>query len=477
LAEINWRKEFPTYDYDAEKGRDIILEEYKASSKVLEAEERVFASATSIAAVLGALFVSLAVGALSKIAEDLSGDFRSPGYYLFFFLILFACSIVILKTFADRRVSIVYSERKIVVLRRMLGVDYGGISLILPRGRLEGEGEPMRIRFFSGWMSVSTFPCLIISGASSVFFFYGLVQASNVTALSEGVALWQAPWVPVLFSMVYFVLLCIVFRYFLLERHESLMLAGIRFAARIVGLKLVDSFEQVIYLAKLAVVETARLKVDSKEFKRILVFVEDKQFFSHPGVSRQGLCRALLSNIGLGRRTGGSTITQQLVRSLFVVDQAARLRKIFEIALALSFDLIVDKSEQLDFYVSSVRYDYGVFGLIEAQKKFFGSIVKDMSPAQSFFLVERISNIRGLILTDKIAYTVGRACAARMLSREDVLELCDIYMRASSQGLIGAVDAAFQAKLLAVTDPTYESRGGISYYIDIIKRSLRSRIG
>jgi penicillin-binding protein 1A len=169
----------------------------------------------------------------------------------------------------------------------------------------------------------------------------------------------------------------------------------------------------------------------------MLTFIEDRTFFKHPGISLRALARAFLGLIRVKRRSGGSTITQQLVRTLFVHQQQKLIRrKVVEILLAIWFNGIFPKDEQLELYLASVRFERGVFGVIEAMRHFWGKIIPLPSPAESFFLIERVSNIHSDLLSDKIIQTIKSAMASRMLIGDDVRDLITLYRGAVALGKI-----------------------------------------
>lgn len=196
-----------------------------------------------------------------------------------------------------------------------------------------------------------------------------------------------------------------------------------------------------IYKAQLAKLELVRLRYNLEVFKRVLIAVEDKEFYQHHGVSYRGLVRMILSCVGIGRRSGGSTITQQLVRTLFIrdLDKTAR-RKLVEIFLALWFDRCFDKDSQLHLYAASVRFDRGVMGLPAATKHFTGKAVKFPKEELSFFMVERLSNIKASFLSAKIRATTSQLIRDRVLLCEHLETIIKIYREALRKGILQGVD-------------------------------------
>jgi penicillin-binding protein 1A len=207
--------------------------------------------------------------------------------------------------------------------------------------------------------------------------------------------------------------------------------------ARALGLKLVETIEYVIYRAILGKHELHRLSIDLTIAKKILVHIEDKEFFTHSGVSSRGLGRLLLSVLRRRRRSGGSTITQQLVRTLFIADHSKLFRrKAIEILLALWFNKVFTKNDQLEMYFSSVRFDVNVFGIAAALKHFFGEVSSTVSAAEAFFLIERISNVRSRLLVEKVDQTLRGAVAAGLLDQAQARDALRLYANAAGSGRI-----------------------------------------
>ncbi|MBI4473601.1 MAG: transglycosylase domain-containing protein [Acidobacteria bacterium] len=137
------------------------------------------------------------------------------------------------------------------------------------------------------------------------------------------------------------------------------------------------------------------------------------------------------------RKYGGSTITQQLVRTLFIADPTKLVRrKLVEITLALWFHRVCTKPLQLELYLASVRFDAGIAGLPAAIRYFFGSLKKSLSSAEAFFLIERISNIHSRLLVEKIDQMIRAAVAAELLKMEDVTRVIELYDAAVRTGKI-----------------------------------------
>ena len=104
-----------------------------------------------------------------------------------------------------------------------------------------------------------------------------------------------------------------------------------------------------------------------------MVAVEDRRFYSHPGVDPIGLLRALSVRVERGRWVqGGSTITQQLARNIFLTNVRTFGRKFREAILALALERRFSKQEILEPYLNPVYFGGGAYGIDAASRKFFG---------------------------------------------------------------------------------------------------------
>ncbi|MEX0734326.1 MAG: biosynthetic peptidoglycan transglycosylase [Steroidobacteraceae bacterium] len=423
-----WRQHFPTYHF---QDRDIALEEYRFATKTLEGEERVFLNATNFSVVLGAALGSLALGSLEKLTDSFAAVVSEAVILAIIALLAAGFAVLSLRYLADRHKSVVFAARKVIVLRRMLGMRYGDLQLVLPNWRIEGADEPLVIRLFPGWHTYVSYPCYAIAGITSVVAFFVFVTLVESLAVVDAESTIDSVSLAVAGAASLFVILCWLYRLSLLDTHERVGLLLAQWIAHVMRLSLVKNVEYVIYRATLGTYELQRLNVDLSLAKKILVHIEDKEFFRHSGVSMRGLGRLALSVFGRRRRSGGSTITQQLVRTLFIVDQSKLVRrKLVEILLARWFNKVLTKDSQLAMYLASVRFDRHIYGFAAAMNYYFGRISKTPLASEAFFLIERVSNVRSRMLVEKIDQTMRGVIAVGLLSREEARETVELYAAA-----------------------------------------------
>lgn len=110
---------------------------------------------------------------------------------------------------------------------------------------------------------------------------------------------------------------------------------------------------------------------------------EDRSFFTHTGISLRGIIRSALHNLRRGRIVqGASTITQQLVKLLFLDHERTFKRKIHEQLIALIVEYQYTKEQILQAYLNNIYCGCGIYGVHAASQRFFQCDVKDLSPAQ-----------------------------------------------------------------------------------------------
>ena len=104
-----------------------------------------------------------------------------------------------------------------------------------------------------------------------------------------------------------------------------------------------------------------------------MIAVEDKRFRSHPGVDPIGVARSFKVRISSGRwKQGGSTITQQLARNIFLNNKRTFARKLQEAVLALALEWKFSKDQILELYLNRVYFGGGSYGIDAASRTFFG---------------------------------------------------------------------------------------------------------
>jgi penicillin-binding protein 1A len=117
-----------------------------------------------------------------------------------------------------------------------------------------------------------------------------------------------------------------------------------------------------------------------KALREAIIATEDARFYSHYGVDPMGIARAVYQNFRRGRIVeGGSTITQQLAKVLFLTPDRSLERKLKEAVLALELERRYSKDRILEMYLNQIYFGHGAFGVEAAARTFFGKSVTELS--------------------------------------------------------------------------------------------------
>jgi len=118
-----------------------------------------------------------------------------------------------------------------------------------------------------------------------------------------------------------------------------------------------------------------------------IVATEDRRFYKHSGVDLRSIARALYRDIrSMGYAEGGSTITQQLAKNMFLPTDKTIKRKVSEAAYALKIELSYSKDEILVMYVNNIYYGAGQYGIQRAAETYFNKDTKDLNLEESALL-------------------------------------------------------------------------------------------
>ena len=140
------------------------------------------------------------------------------------------------------------------------------------------------------------------------------------------------------------------------------------------------------------------------------IAVEDRRFYSHPGVDPLGIARSVLIRYERGRWIqGGSTITQQLARNVFLNNQKKFGRKFREAILALALERKFSKEQVLELYLNKVYYGGGAYGIDAAARKFFGHGANTLNLAEAAVIAGLVKAPSNYSPTADAQAAVGRA--------------------------------------------------------------------
>jgi penicillin-binding protein 1A len=132
---------------------------------------------------------------------------------------------------------------------------------------------------------------------------------------------------------------------------------------------------------------TLTLKDMPPYLPKAFLAIEDRRFYSHYGIDPIGLARALAANVSRrGVSQGGSTITQQLAKNLFLTQNRTIARKLQEVVLALWLEHKFTKTQILELYLNRVYFGAGAYGVDAAAQRYFGKSAKQVTIAEAAML-------------------------------------------------------------------------------------------
>src|SRR6476469_6944958 len=120
---------------------------------------------------------------------------------------------------------------------------------------------------------------------------------------------------------------------------------------------------------------------------KAFIAIEDRRFYSHYGVDPIGIARAAVANVlHRGVSQGGSTLTQQLAKNLFLTQERTMARKLQEVELAIWLERKHSKTEILELYLNRVYFGSGAYGVEAASQRYFGKSAKNVTVAEAAML-------------------------------------------------------------------------------------------
>ncbi len=196
---------------------------------------------------------------------------------------------------------------------------------------------------------------------------------------------------------------------------------------------------------------------------KAFVAIEDRRFYSHAGIDPVGVMRALIRDAtGGGAVEGGSTLTQQLAKNLFLTQERTLSRKIQEAILALWLERKYSKNQILELYLNRVYFGAGAYGVEAAAQKYFGKSARFVSLSEAALLAGLMKSPTRLAPTHNLAAANDRAA--------------QVIAAMAEQGYITEAMAK-----MALANPARvwrdKSAGSINYAADYVMDALDDTVG
>ena len=205
-----------------------------------------------------------------------------------------------------------------------------------------------------------------------------------------------------------------------------------------------------------------------QDLKNAIIATEDPRFFFHKGVDYRGILRAVKENLkifrGARRLQGGSTITQQLARSLFLYPQQTVRRKLKEIFLSLQIEKRYPKDRILEMYCNQFYLGHGVYGVETAANLFFGKKTSELN-------LEEAALIAGIFRWPS-GYSPYLSPDRTLQRRNHVLN------RMAEAGFITGAQAEAAAKTAMNVLPLHRQDSDFgAYFFEEVRKSIEKNYG
>ncbi len=196
---------------------------------------------------------------------------------------------------------------------------------------------------------------------------------------------------------------------------------------------------------------------------KAFIAIEDRRFYQHWGVDPLGIARAFFSNlIGHGGVQGGSTLTQQLAKNLFLTQERTLQRKIQEAILAVWLEHKYSKDQILELYLNRVYFGSGAFGVEAAAQKYFGHSARYVNLAEAAMLAGLMKAPTRLAPTRNLDGAVERAQ--------------QVLIAMAQEGYI--TEAMAKLALMHPAQAVHDkSNGAVNYVADYVMDQLDDTIG
>ncbi|MEI8191397.1 MAG: PBP1A family penicillin-binding protein, partial [candidate division NC10 bacterium] len=201
-----------------------------------------------------------------------------------------------------------------------------------------------------------------------------------------------------------------------------------------------------------------------KQVQQAVLDVEDAQFYQHGAISLKGMARAAIRNLTAAKvKEGGSTITQQLAKGLFLSSERTLTRKVKEIRLAREIEARYSKDKIFEMYLNTIYFGGGAYGIEAAARTYFSKSVGQLSLPEAAVLA-------GLIKAPSFYSPFSDLKRAR--ARRDIA-----LKRMQTEGHITAPQAKTATDAPITLNPLFKTRGVAPYFVDYIRRELEPRFG
>ena len=193
------------------------------------------------------------------------------------------------------------------------------------------------------------------------------------------------------------------------------------------------------------------------------IAIEDRRFYYHPGFDPVGMSRAMVANMRAGRIVqGGSTLTQQLAKNLFLTPDQNMRRKVQELMLAVWLEMKFSKQEILALYLNRVYFGAGAYGIEAASQRYFDKGAKDLTVGEAALLA-------GLLKAPSRYSPVSESERAATRATVVLNEMEEAGVITSAQRAAAVLEPVRVSRTLATQHA--------QYFVDWLDKEIRGLVG
>ena len=198
--------------------------------------------------------------------------------------------------------------------------------------------------------------------------------------------------------------------------------------------------------------------------RRAVIAAEDARFYQHGAVDLRGIARATIKNLMAARvKEGGSTITQQLAKTLFLGHERTLERKVREFELAREMEQRYTKDQILEMYLNCIYFGHGAYGVESAARTYFSKSVTGLSLAEAALLAG-LPRAPG-----RYSPLIDRTRAKAR--RQYVLD------RMVATGALKQAQARKAGRAPVSVNPLFRAKGVAPWFVDYVRQQLEARLG
>ena len=198
-----------------------------------------------------------------------------------------------------------------------------------------------------------------------------------------------------LFKKILKILLILLFIFFIIVFIDlkASKINSVEDISNLTKVKMYDRENRVFYeINNLHESSYVRIEDINENIIKTIIEIEDKRFYKHNGFDLISITKAFINNLSGKPIMGGSTITQQYVKNIYLSNEKSLLRKIRELYFAVKIESIYSKEEILEGYLNTIYFNHGLYGIFDACKYYFNKTPNEISLAEASTLIAIIKS-------------------------------------------------------------------------------------